>query len=178
MPFLLRGLAAPPRGAGVAANEGGPAPLILRGLARKYPQSGRGGFFNPSMMTVDFSHDPADDPGVPGALTLDGAGNLVAVQNPIMDGRYNTRLGRLAYPQRFGENGDVEHALMTPAAHNRYNSRSVTVQLPDGFILAPAAMARLRTYLRAQKALTVYTTLRGVGGELDSLTDIAEVLEL
>jgi len=174
---LLSGFAAPPRGYGVDANQGGPAPLVLAGAGRKYPQTARPTFFSPSTLTVDFSEDPDDDPGEPGALVLDGAGEVVSVPNPVEDGRYGTRRGQVAYPTRFGVNGDVEHPVATLVPHNRYNSRSVTVHLPAGIVLAPAALARLRTYLRAQKALTVYTTVRGETGELEQLTDIAEAAE-
>jgi len=64
---------------------------------------------------------------------------------------------------------------MTPAPHNRYNARSLTLHLPEGFIMPPRSADRLTTYLKSIKAQTVYTTVRrNRGEELMQLTDPAE----
>ena len=52
---------------------------------------------------------------------------------------------------RWGLAGDVEYATLNPDANSVYNARSVLIIFPQGVILSPRSVGRLKFYLKKVK---------------------------
>jgi hypothetical protein len=67
---------------------------------------------------------------------------------------------------RWGLAGDVEYATLNPDANSVYNARSVLIIFPQGVILSPRSVGRLKFYLKKVFPGSINLRVRRDGGKV------------
>lgn len=63
-----------------------------------------------------------------------------------------------------GTEGDPEYAVWTPEPHNSYNARALHLYAPEGLLLSPRSLSRLRNLAEVLKPLTCSVRMSPVKG--------------